>query len=76
MREEVKVHFLIAGRDTRPPCGMVGDSPHHATTFPANVTCFLCMRSRVFKKAAPDLATQDARSHVYREVFRSRGIDR
>lgn len=33
------------------------------------------MQSRVFKKAAPDLATQDARSHVYREVFRSRGID-
>lgn len=75
MREEVKVHFLIAGCDTRPPCGMVGDSPPYATTVPANVTCFLCMQSRAFKRSAPDLAAREVQSHVYREAFRARGTD-
>ncbi len=75
MREEVKVHFLIAGCDTRPPCGMVGENPPYATTVPANVTCYLCMQSRAFKKAAPDLATRDAGPHVYREVLRAHGTD-
>jgi len=67
--EEVKVHFLISGRGTRPPCGMVGDSPAYATTVPANVTCYLCMQSRSFKKAAPDLATRDARWQVFRQAI-------
>ena len=59
--EEVKVRFLISGRGTRPPCGMVGDSPGYATTVPANVTCYLCMQSRSFKMAAPDPLPAKAR---------------
>lgn len=37
---------------------MVGDSPRYATTNPANMTCYLGMQSRAFKKASPDRATR------------------
>lgn len=73
MSDEVKVHFLIAGSDTRPPCGMVGNSPPYATTVAANVTCYLCMQSRAFKKAAPHLANQDASSLVSVKWLRPQG---